>query len=114
MSTSNPVRFSAAPLERVGLTSAAHRQRQPSASNTTHARVGCTLQAMAEDVDVHVQLSAEQVEALRRELTSALDQLDALDHLCSVRAIADRLEEAICAALYIVDRADARPPKPSA
>jgi len=63
---------------------------------------------MAEDVTVPVQLSAEQVEAVRRELTSALDQLDALDHLCSVQAIASRLEEAISAALYIVERAEAR------
>ena len=63
---------------------------------------------MADDVSVPVQLTAEQVEALRRELTSALDQLDALDHLCSVQAIADRLEEAISAALYIIERAPAR------
>jgi hypothetical protein len=69
--------------------------------------------AMAEDATVQVQLTAEQVETLRRELTSALDQLDALDHLCSVQAIASRLEEAISAALYIIERAEGRRREPS-
>lgn len=73
----------------------------------------CTLPAMADDAGADVRLTAEQVQTLRRELTAALDQLDALDHLCSVQAIADRLEEAISAALYIVDRADTRRHDPS-
>lgn len=63
---------------------------------------------MAEGAPPYVQLSAEQVETLRRELTAALDQLDALDHLCSVQAIAERLDASISAALYIVEQADAR------
>ena len=54
----------------------------------------------------HVQLTPAQVETLRRELTAALDQLDTLEHLCSIQHIASRIEEAICAALYIVQRAD--------
>jgi hypothetical protein len=61
---------------------------------------------MPDDVRAHVQLTVEQVDTIRRELTTALDQLDALEHLCSVHAIATRVEEAISAALYIVDRAD--------
>ena len=68
---------------------------------------------MPEDVRSHVQLTAEQVDTIRRELTTALDQLDALEHLCSVQAIATRVEEAISAALDIVDRADAHRREPA-
>ena len=63
---------------------------------------------MTEGVRDAVQLTVEQVAAIRRELTSALDEIEALDHLCSVQAIANRLEEAISAALYIVERAEGR------
>ena len=54
---------------------------------------------VGDDVSTHVRLSAEQVVALRRELPMALDQLDALEHLCSVQGIANRLQDAISAAL---------------
>ena len=72
-------------------------------------RLSWTMDAMGDDVRRHVQLSAEQVVALRRELTMALDQLDALEHLCSVQVIANRLEEAISAALYVLERAESTP-----
>lgn len=69
--------------------------------------------AMADVTSRHVQLTPAQVEAVRRELTSALDQLDTLDHLCSIQHIASRIEEAISAALYIVQRAETAPHDPS-
>jgi hypothetical protein len=54
-----------------------------------------------------VVLTPQQVSIIRRELGTALTQLDALDHLCSIQALASRADEAINAVLYILDLAAA-------
>ncbi len=56
-----------------------------------------------------VRLTRAQVDAMRRELQSALDGLDALDHLCTIQQHASRVEEGISAALYILDAATPAP-----
>ena len=67
------------------------------------------MEAMGNNGKAHVQLTVDQVAALRRELTTALGELDALEHLCSIQVIATRLKEAISAALYILERAQSTP-----
>lgn len=57
-----------------------------------------------------VRLTSTQRAAMRRHLQSALDGIDALDHLCEVRQHASRIEDGISAAIYILDRATAVTP----
>jgi hypothetical protein len=62
---------------------------------------------MTGSVAGRVVLTPQQVSTIRRELGTALTQLDALDHLCSIQALASRADEAINAVLYILDLAAA-------
>ena len=62
---------------------------------------------MTEPVPGRVVLTPRQVSTIRRELGISLNQLDALDHLCSIQALATRADEAINTVLYILDLAAA-------
>ena len=97
-------RVVAAVLGRIAEDSPGHGRGRPSLVVTVGGPPEGT--AIAGGTTDGVLLTPAQLATIRRELTAALDHVDSLDHLCSIRELATGVEDGVSAALHILDAAE--------